>query len=188
MSEPIKIALTGKLRSGKDTVAWQLFSAHNFEPPIAFAGMMKYFAHKVYAHTPMPDGKPRAMYQAFGEACRQFDPDVWIRHAEFAVNLALEKRSTTGVVIADLRLPREYEWCLANGFTIIRVTAPDEQRMGRAVDAGDDFTVRDFAHETESHVDGFAVDYEIANDGTVDDLKRKVDEMVDEIKRRWAVE
>jgi hypothetical protein len=36
-------------------------------------------------------------------------------------------------------------------------------------------------HETELAIDGFEVDYEIVNDGTVDDLKRKIDEILEAI-------
>ena len=37
-------------------------------------------------------------------------------------------------------------------------------------------------HDTESHSDGFEVDYEIINDGTYEDLERKVDEILTEIE------
>lgn len=184
----IKIALTGKLRSGKSEIAVHLWMRHGFEYPISFGSTLKYYAEKVFALTPKPDGKPRAMYQAFGQACRQYDPDVWVRHAAFKVDTVLEKRSTVGVVIEDLRQPNEYEWCRANGFIIVRVTAPDELRIARAKAAGDDFSAEDLAHETEQHIDGFAVDYEIHNDRTVEELLAKVDELVDEIKRKGAIE
>jgi hypothetical protein len=38
--------------------------------------------------------------------------------------------------------------------------------------------VHDLAHETELAIDGFEVDYDVVNDGTVDDLKRKIDEIL----------
>ena len=50
------------------------------------------------------------------------------------------------------------------------------------------FDKEDLAHETESHVDKYKVDYEIHNDGTIAELDTKVDEMMDEIKRKGAVE
>lgn len=174
----IKIALTGKLRSGKDAIAEHLYYRHGFERE-AFGGMLKYLAKKVYAHTPRnDDGKPRAMYQAFGQACREFDPDVWIRHVEFSVKMLANQRDTVGVVITDLRQPNEYEWCRANGFVIVRVSAPDELRLARAKAAGDNFTEADLTHDTEQHVDGFAVDYEIVNDGSIAELETKVDDIL----------
>jgi dephospho-CoA kinase len=183
-----KLALTGRIRSGKDTVADYLAEKYAFEK-FAFAGAMKFYLHRLFPHIPS-DPKPRRAYQVFGEGLRNLDlpgaADVWVDaclrqvdahtwwHAE------VDERGAN-VVITDLRTPREYERLRAEGFTIIRVTAPDQLRMDRAVEAGDDFTVHDFAHETELHVDSFEVDYEIVNDGTVEELKAKVDEVIAKI-------
>jgi dephospho-CoA kinase len=117
---------------------------------------------------------------------REIDPDVWVKHAERAVQGALDFRVNTGaervgIVLTDVRQANEVAWCRENGFTLIRVTAPDEVRIARAIAANDDFTVHDLAHETELAIDGFAVDYEIVNDGSVDDLKRQVDAIMEAI-------
>lgn len=182
MTDVLKIALTGKMRSGKDEVARRLMYEHGFEFPIGFGDMLKFYADKVYCHTVNTEAKQRRMYQVFGQACREYDPDVWIRHVEFSVNKALDKRSTRGIVISDLRQPNEYDWCKRNGFVIVRVTAPDEIRLERAKQAGDIFEADDLAHETESYVDSFEVDYEIVNDGSLDELYAKVDELVAKLK------
>ncbi|MDQ0154940.1 deoxynucleotide monophosphate kinase family protein [Robertmurraya andreesenii] len=184
-----KIAICGKLRSGKDTAAHHLYISHGFDQ-VAFGDALKRLAHETF-----PDvgilSKPRALYQTFGQLMREIDPDVWVRHAERKVDGIIDYRAGTddhiGVVITDLRQPNEYAWAKANGFTIIRVTAPDQLRMDRAVDAGDDFTVHDFAHETEQHVDSFEVDYEVVNDGTVEELKAKVDAIMAKINGLEAV-
>jgi len=179
MTDVFKLAITGKFRSGKDAVADRLFSEHGFELPIAFGSPLKYYADKIYAHTPRDSsGKQRRMYQIFGQAARAFDEDVWVRHAEYSVNMALNSRSTTGIVISDLRQPNEYEWCKRNGFVIVRVTAPEEIRLERAKEAGDIFEADDLAHETEQYVDSFEVDYEIINNGTLFELYAKVDEFI----------
>ena len=183
MTDVIKIALCGRLRSGKDSVADRLWFEHGFETPKAFGSPVKYYADKIYAHTPKEfDGKQRKLYQFFGEALRQYDPSVWIRHMEFSVNMALNEKSTKGIVISDLRLPLEYEWARANGFIIVRVTAPLEARVKRAEIAGDAFELADLEHDTEGYVDGFDVDYEIVNDGNLADLHAKVDEVMTKIK------
>jgi dephospho-CoA kinase len=180
----VKIALTGKMRSGKDTVANHLYIRHSFNR-VAFGDALKKNAHATFPWV-SEFSKPRALYQNFGQLMRQIEPDVWIKHAERAVKGAIDFNVNTGaekigVVITDLRQPNEYDWCRNNGYTIIRVTAPDEDRLLRAKLAGDDFTEADLEHETESHIDGFTVDFEIHNDGSVDDLKRKVDEILEAI-------
>ena len=176
----LKIALTGKLRSGKDVIADRLFTDHGFELPISFGSSLKYYADKIFD---VSEGyaKPRKLYQQFGQLCRTIDEDVWVKHAEFSVKQALDSRSTTGIVISDLRQPNEYEWCRRNGFVIVRVTASDEIRMARAIEANDDFSVHDFAHETEQYVDKFDVDYEIVNDGSLDELYAQVDAFITDV-------
>jgi dephospho-CoA kinase len=181
----IKIALSGRLRSGKDTIANHLYIKHSFNR-VAFGDALKKNAHATFPWV-SEFSKPRALYQQFGQLMRQIEPDVWIKHAEQAVKGAIDFRVNTGaekvgVVITDLRQPNEFEWAKANGFTIIRVTAPDEDRMWRAKLAGDDFNEADLEHETESHIDGFAVDFEIHNDGTVEELKAQIDAILEAIK------
>jgi dephospho-CoA kinase len=180
----VKIALCGKLRSGKDTAANHLYIRHGFDR-VAFGDALKRNAHAVFPW--ISDGtKPRALYQQYGQLMREIDPDVWIKHAEMAVKGTIDFRvsmgeEAIGIVITDLRQPNEYEWARANGYTIIRVTAPDEVRIGRAIKAGDDFNVHDLAHSTELEVDNFDVDYTVENNGTVDELKAKIDAVLEEI-------
>lgn len=184
----IKIAITGKLRSGKDSAAWHLFYAHDFAVPIAFGTTLKNMYHSLFPWV-NKDAKPREAYQKFGQLMReQFDEDVWVKHAARSVDFALDSRKTVGVVISDLRQPNEYEWAKSNGFIIVRVTAPDELRIERAKAAGDDFSAEDLAHDTEQHVDGFAVDYEVVNDGSLADLYAQVDAVMDEIRRKGSIE
>jgi len=177
----IKLALTGQLRAGKDAVADYLWLTHGFGK-VAFGAELKRQYHALLPWIPK-EPKPRAGYQKFGQLVRQeFGEDVWVRHAAEAVAFYENQRSTSGIVISDLRQPNELAWCRANGFVIIRVTAPEELRIARAIEAGDAFEAADLAHDTESHTAGFAVDYELVNDGSIDDLRTKVDAVLAEIR------
>ncbi|WP_141431922.1 AAA family ATPase [Bacillus sp. 03113] len=180
-----KICLTGLLRSGKDTVADYLYAKHGFYCT-AFGDSLKRTVAEVFPWSVTSSTKPRALLQQYGQLMREIDPDVWVRHVERKIDAMtryyIDKGETEiGVVISDLRQPNEYEWARANGFTIIRVTAPEELRLARARLAGDDFTESDLDHDTESHVGKFEVDYEIINGGTVEELQAKVDEIMAEI-------
>jgi dephospho-CoA kinase len=180
----VKIAFTAKLRAGKDTAAHHLYIQHGFDK-VAFGDALKRIAHETFSWV-SEFSKPRALYQNVGQLMREIDSEVWIKHAEMAVQGAIDFRVNTGaeqigIVLTDVRQQNEVDWCRANGFTIIRITSPDEDRIARAKIAGDDFNEADLAHETESHIDGFAVDYEVTNDGSLDDLKRKVDEIMEAI-------
>jgi dephospho-CoA kinase len=180
----VKIALCGRLRSGKDTVANHLYIRHSFNR-VAFGDALKKNAHATFPWV-SEFSKPRALYQAYGQLMRQIDPDVWIKHAEQAVKGAIDFRAgigdkQIGIVLTDVRQQNEVDWCQENGFTLIRVTAPDEVRIARAKIAGDDFNEADLEHETESHIDSFECDYEVVNDSSVADLQRKVDEIMEAI-------
>jgi dephospho-CoA kinase len=173
-----KIALTGKLRAGKDEVAQHLYIKYGFNR-IAFGDALKKEAHAVFPWIPQ-NSKPRALYQNFGQLMREIEPDVWIKHAERAVKGAIDFRVNTGaekigVVVTDLRQLNEYEWARTEGYTIIRVTAPDEVRIARAIKAGDSFVENDLVHSTELAIDGFDVDYTVTNEGTVEELKAQID-------------
>src|SRR5690606_14194732 len=192
----IKIALTGKLRAGKSAVASYLSADYGFEE-VAFGSALKYYADKIFAYSDVsaykPEvitkygvawskRKPRRLYQDFGQKLRELDPNIWISHAEAVVQIYEDKKSTAGIVLSDLRQPNEFEWCKRNGFVIVRVTAPLETRVRRAEIAGDAFDMASLDHDTESHSDGFEVDYEIINDGTYEDLERKVDEIISKLQ------
>ncbi len=203
----IRIALTGKMRSGKSKAAKHLFMEHGFHE-IAFGDELKRVADelfdgtdvKEYASIPiyrknedipfLPDNeiigyrKPRRRYQDFGQYMRQLDPNVWIRHAEQSMHVWENMRNVNGIVISDLRQPNEEEWAKANGFTIVRINANEDARLERARTLGDDFSVEDLRHETELHVDDILADYEITNDDDcTDEMFSRLDEIVSIIEK-----
>lgn len=82
-------------------------------------------------------------------------------------------------VISDLRQPNEIERCRSEGYVIIRINAPDGVRIQRAVDSNDAFNYADLKHETESHVDSFAVDYDVSNDRDLAHLYAQIDAIIE---------
>ncbi|MBR0588523.1 hypothetical protein [Bacillus pumilus] len=82
------------------------------------------------------------------------------------------------ILITDIRKPAEYERAQAEGFKVLRINAPDELRIERAKRRGDKFKPADLNHPTETALDGFEVDYEVANDGTLADLYERLDEIM----------
>ena len=170
----LKIALTGKMRAGKSTVADHLTVYYGFAQ-FAFGDALKSFAHEIFGK---PKEKDRNLYQWFGQTMRSRDPDVWVRHLDNSIREYIDfvnendgpfyvKRYRDSlpknIVITDLRQPNEYDYCRRNGFVIIRVNCPEETRIVRAVNNGDIFHRSALHHETERYVDLFEVDYEIDN-------------------------
>lgn len=184
------IALTGKFRAGKDEVARYLTEKYGYTR-FAFGDELKRYAHELFGGS---NAKQRELYQWFGQTMRQRDPDIWVRKCFEAISLRERQvnayydmswnahlRQPFRAVITDVRQPNEFDRCRDEGYVIIRVIAPDELRIERARSAGDKFDEKTLDHETERCVDGFAVDYEIENSGTVDDLYAMVDSLMEEV-------
>lgn len=177
------IAITGKFRSGKDTVAAHLVERYGYTR-FAFGDELKRYANELFPQEFADGRKPRGLLQWLGETMRSRDPDIWVRKCFDNISWSYKIAENNGgsivgtpVVISDLRQPNEYDRCRAEGYVIIRVSRPDSDRLASA-SATDNFDGAAVTHETESYVDGFAVDYEIINDGTVDELLAKVDDLM----------
>lgn len=187
-----RIALTGRMRSGKSAIAEYLHIYYGLTR-LSFADELKGVADRLFRGSPIYDTetghKPRRLYQDFGQAMRALDPDVWIRRVDSAMRAHEDFRSHKGVVIDDLRQPNEYDWARENGFTIIRVNANEDTRIDRSEQAGDVFTLDDLRHETELYIDDFEVDYDVWNDyssynwrpGLQGGVRREIDDIMEEI-------
>jgi dephospho-CoA kinase len=185
MTNVKKIAICGGIRAGKDSIKNYAHLFYDFSP-FAFADEGKALVHRLFPNIPR-DPKPRKYYQEVIDGITKLPvegaADVWINGTLRHIDDYIKRRccSESRVMITDLRKPREFEVLRQQCFTIIRVTAPLETRLQRARQAGDAFEAEDFEHDTERHIDGFAVDYEIINDGTLTELYTKFDEIMREL-------
>ena len=156
----MRVALIGKMRSGKSTIA-ELLEENLGYTRLSFGTRLKQFAHEVFD---VEEGvKPRKLYQDFGQHCRQIDPDVWVKWVE------RDMGDNRLVVIDDLRQPNEYEWAKKNGFLLFHVKCSDEVRLMRMKNKGEDVDPKLLNHETEKHIDGYTYDYFL--DGEVSPLE-----------------
>jgi hypothetical protein len=182
---PIKLALCGRLRSGKDTAAKYLTLFYDFQP-FAFADPLKRYLHEIFPHVPR-EPKPRRLLQLFGQKMREIDPDVWINLTMRQIDEYLRQHACDcsplkpRVVVTDCRQQNEFDRLRAAGFVFVRINADDELRIRRALEAGDDFTAEDLAHETELLIDSFDVDYEVYNNGTTSELYEQIDAIMNEL-------
>lgn len=196
----IKIAITGKMRAGKDTVysilkeelELELNKVNNFaEADVVFltnqhtfGGQLKHFAELLFPEHFVAGGKPRQLFQEFGQSMRQIDEDVWVKKVDQEIQNKLKSTHADVHIsyITDLRQPNEYEYCRENGFFILRVNATDEVRLARMMADGDNFNKEHLHHETETYVDGYEVDYDINNNFTtqngLEELRKEVKQLV----------
>jgi hypothetical protein len=178
---PIKLALCGRLRSGKDTAARYLTLFYDFQP-FAFADPLKRYLHEIFPHVPR-EPKPRRLLQLFGQKMREIDPDVWINLTMRQIDEYLRQHTCDRcepvlkprVLISDCRQQNEFDRLRAEGFVFIRINADDKLRIKRAIEAGDKFTAEDLVHETELLVDMFPIDYEVLNNGSTTELYAQLD-------------
>lgn len=179
MTNAFQIALTGKMRSGKDSVGEILTSFYDFNR-FAFGDGIVKTAQKLYPAQFLGE-KPRQLLQDFGQYCVSIDKDVWVNYLFREMLFHEIDPVVDSVVITDLRQPHEYQKLKESGFVIIRVNCPDEIRKKRILEAGETFSEERFNHETEQHVDSFEVDFEIDNSGTLFDLSQQVTEILEKL-------
>ncbi|MBC9785928.1 hypothetical protein H1S01_15690 [Heliobacterium chlorum] len=170
----VKIALTGRMRSGKDLIADYLIEKHGFKR-FAFGDGVRMVSRILYPQIEIEGGKHRSLYQDVGQSLRRNDPDVWVRY--LLRQMVSETNPTDSIVISDLRQPNEYAALVTEGFTIVRVNSTEDNRTARMKALGDVFTAEDVNHETESHIERYVVDFEITNNSN----RRRLFEQVETV-------
>lgn len=163
----MRIAIVGKMRSGKNLVADILTDKYGFSQ-LAFADGITEIIKKYFPEA-FEDGKPRKHYQHIGQELRVLNPNVWINYLDRAA------ADLADVIVTDCRQVNEEKYLRANGYMIIKIHADDEVRWQRIAVANEVVTVDQFHHDTEQQVDQIEPDYMILNNGTHEELINAVD-------------
>lgn len=175
------IGITGKARSGKDTIAKYLWEQHEFTR-IALADPLKIAVRSIFglSHEQVYDDSlketivpywgmsPRQLFQQLGtEAVKgTFGDDTWVRRWLFSYSTLSQ---TDHVVVPDVRFDIEAGTIRDLGGIIIEV----RRGPGLVGSTGD--------HASERGLSTLP-DAVISNDGTMCELFRKVDAVVRELK------
>lgn len=183
----IKIGLFGKARSGKDTVAEILKKKYGMTQ-FAFGDKLKEHFHRDYPHIPR-EPKPVRGYQLYGQLKRYTEGEnVWIdickktiEETEYIVKQYESMFSDVYEVplinplITDIRQKNEEAFCRDNGYILIEVKAPEEERIARMKEERDDFSTDILTFETETELGGFKADIVLENNDTLKELEEKID-------------
>lgn len=172
------IGITGKARSGKDTLADILHSHHEFTRT-SLAGPLKEAATIAFAelreNLATQEGKAevspywgvtrRSILQDFGEAmCQTFGLDFWVKR--WFLNYSMLK-DTDDIVVSDVRKDLEAAAIRAVGGIIVHL-----QRDGAGL------TGTEATHVTEQGVTRVSGDIAISNNGSLADLRGSADKLV----------
>lgn len=163
------IGLTGRMGSGKDTVAKLLSAADrgSFQR-VAYGDKLKDLFFLIFGRK-----AERHELQFFGQAMRRIDPNIWVRYADERARMLLERGHN--VVVTDVRQPNEVDHIKRLGGVLVRVNVSDQVRLERLKQRGDNVTVKELEHETEQYVGKFKADFELYNNMALESLERQVD-------------
>ncbi|PEL23436.1 hypothetical protein COL55_13315 [Bacillus toyonensis] len=179
--KPFKIALIGKTRSGKDSVAEILTELGFPIQRIAFGDAMKEMYHLAHPNVPRSP-KPIAEYIRYGTAEREKDSEVFVRPtmSKLWFEQALDKGNdrTRSYVFTDVRQPNELAAVKEAGFKIIRVFASEEARVARMIANGEEVSKEILEAHTETYMDDYKEDYLLVNNWGRDELQRQIIELV----------
>jgi hypothetical protein len=178
MSGARLVALAGLSGAGKDTSAGYLGERYGFRR-VAIADPLKEAMMTLFGLTPeqlwgnarnVPDPRlgraPRELYQQFGRACREVDPDVWIRG--FRARAAELLGAGDRVVCTDLRTLAELRMVRELGGSVWLLRRPSAGVPGAM---GLDATETELAAADESLFDTV-----IWNDWTPEMLHHRLDQ------------
>lgn len=186
------IGLTGKARSGKDTVAAFLKDYDGFQR-VAFADPIKVSSLALFGLGPEYlelDGlkelphpfwgiSPRQMWQVLGTECMRenFGHDFWIRRAQLEIDVikafALNEEREAAIVITDVRFDDEARFIRQQGGVVLRVVRPHH----------DNGLADRSRHASERGVDDQLVNATVSNDGAKEVLYDRVVETLESLYR-----
>lgn len=114
----MKIAVCGKMASGKTTLADWFVEHHDFQK-ISLAAKVKSIAADLFGMV----HKDRRLLQQIGMKMREIREDVWI---DYLIN-----HEGNNLIVDDVRFINEAEKLKAAGWTIVRINIDDELQKER---------------------------------------------------------
>lgn len=151
-------AFIGGAGAGKTTAAEWLVKNYRYQR----------FSFAKYLKIMLGTTTDRKRLQEFGtDVVRAYDEDAWVRLFEHDFNY---NEHPGPVVVDDARFPNEL-WKLRElGFKIIRIEAPEDERVDRLMAIGKLQDRNQLGHASETAIADFPADYTIHNNVSLDGL------------------
>jgi len=151
----MKIALIGKICSGKSHVSSYLKDIHGYRV-FSFGAPVKRFAKNIFNLKT----KDRAIIQDFAQKMKEIDSDVWINY----VLNQIDTETAEHIVVDDVRFPNEHDALKEQNFTFIKlIISPELQRERIHSTYGDDAPnhILRIQNISENHIDKLKAEYTI---------------------------
>jgi len=181
------ILISGKARSGKDTVAKYIEQKLNNENKKVlichYADLLKYMCKTFFNWNGEKDNKGRTILQHVGtDVIRKDYPNYWV---DFIIDVLWKFYDEWDyVIIPDTRFPNEIdrmveEFNYKDEYETIKPI--NTIRIKRNI--ADGLTREQNNHPSEVALDNYKFDYYIENDGTLNELRSKVKILLDNINK-----
>jgi len=165
-----RIALTGRMGTGKSTLAEFLKNSFGFQRR-SFAAKLKEMAREMFDMK----SKDRVLLQTLGSKLREVQSDVWAKYVIDEINETAPLR----VVIDDMRYLNEATALKENGFKLVGLYALKESILKRRPVG---FTPETARHPSETETDEIHVDCALDTSLSIETTYRKMMEMLLEWK------
>jgi uridine kinase len=151
-SNLLKIAISGKMGSGKTTLANEIMhqfnTGHNGQSTmVSLGGGVKDVAHDYFL---MPkDVKDRSLLQQIGQQFRNIKENVWV---DLMLNEVQGIKDSTPIelfICDDVRFQNELETLRADGWMTIRLTVDEDEQKRRLESAYGDDWINHWEHKNE---------------------------------------
>lgn len=163
------VGISGKMRSGKDTVANYIEDTYGFEHLKFSMGIKE--VYKKYNYIDSNGVKPRQAYQDLGQGIRSIlGENVWVHYTLGQYD------PSKNTVISDVRQDNEFNALKELGALIILVKTDEDTQRERLGHLGEgcDETLN---HETE-HITESLADVVIYNNSSLEELYQKIDAII----------
>jgi len=170
----MKIAIIGKICSGKSTCAQYLRDKYDFKIH-SFGAPVKKYAKEIFNEKL----KNRKLIQEFAQKIKEIDNDVWVNYLLNNINM------NDNIIIDDLRFPNEYSALKKKGFIIVKLLISKEFQEERIkITYPQNYTthLNRLNDISESFTDSLLEDYSFTvTEKSEDSLENFIDQLITKI-------
>jgi dephospho-CoA kinase len=172
----MKLAITGKMASGKTSIAKYLVEKYNFTK-FSFADDVKLYATEIFDININMKIKDRKLLQQFATKMKEIDENIWIKRLDNKI-----KDISDNIIIDDLRYPNEELYLISNGFNILKLDIDTELQNNRLKNTyinDFDIHIECKKHDSEKHTQSFYHDfYYLINTNTEKNIYKYIDNLI----------